>query len=87
MIVYEELDGSVVLLYPAVEFLETKGERMIGLKDTPAGLPFWMVSPEEVPEDYLFSEAWEIPDGWGEPDGYGSEFDTFEEVQDAEDQS
>lgn len=85
MVVYENQDKSVSLLYPADEFVTTKGEYLIALKDTPEGLPFWIVPEEEIPEDFLFSDAWEIPEEWGEPDGYGSEFYTFEELEEEKD--
>jgi hypothetical protein len=85
MIIYKNPDNSVSLIYPAQEFLEKKGEFLIALKDTPTGCPFWMVSETEIPSDFTFSGAWEVPEEWGPPDGYGSEFYTFEEIEDAQD--
>jgi hypothetical protein len=32
----------------------------IGVKDVPAGLPFWIVDAETVPTDRAFREAWEL---------------------------
>jgi hypothetical protein len=87
MIVYEKPDKRIALLYPAQEFLETKGELAIALKDTPEGCPFWIVPESEIPTDFLFSDAWEIPEEWGAPDGYGLKFYTFEEVENALNQS
>jgi hypothetical protein len=87
MIVCENPDKTVELVYPAQEFLAKEGELRIALKDIPEGIPFWLVSSGEVPEDYLFSGAWEIPEEWGPPDGYGSKYHTFEELDYAEDQS
>ena len=84
MIVYENPDKSIVLVYPAQEFLESKGELLIALKDTPEGYPFWLVSKDEIPQDFLFSDAWEISLDWREPDGYGSQYYTFEELETSE---
>lgn len=44
----------------------------IGQKDVPAGIPFWIVSAEDIQEDRSMRAAWTIDaDAMGEPDGYG----------------
>lgn len=32
----------------------------IGVKDVPAGLLFWIVDADSVPEDRAFRDAWEL---------------------------
>ncbi|MEA4864174.1 MAG: hypothetical protein VB088_02110 [Sphaerochaeta sp.] len=84
-IVYRNIDESVGIIIPIFECLSVHGLRQIALKDVPAGLPFWLVKENEIPSDRTFREAWEIPREWGNPDGYGSEYNTFEEIEDAQD--
>lgn len=46
----------------------------IGVKDVPAGLPFWIVDAETIPTDRAFREAWELDaQALGPADGAGGE--------------
>lgn len=50
---------------------------IVARKDVPQGVPYKIVSPEAIPSDREFREAWEadidVPDGYGDPDGYWAE--------------
>lgn len=76
-------DNGISVLYPIDEALSMYNLYEIALKDVPEGFPFWIVDESELPEDDLFRDAWEIPEGYREPDGYGSPFGTFEEIGNA----
>jgi hypothetical protein len=66
-IVYpKESNDGVVLLYPNLECGLTFEE--IARKDVPAGLPYIIVSNENLP-DYTFFDAFEAD--FSNPDGYG----------------
>jgi len=84
MVIWEQENKSVALLYPSEECLLSKGAYLIALKDVPEGRPFWIVSEDVIPADFTFSDAWEVPEEWGDPDGYGSQYNTFEELENAE---
>ena len=45
----------------------------IALKDVPAGLPFWLVDVNDLPEDRTYRSAWVLDlEAMGEPHGIGS---------------
>lgn len=85
LIIFQNQDLSICILSPAPGMLETHSLESLGMKDVPEGLPFWIVDESEIPADRTFREAWEVPQDWGPPDGYGSQFNTFEEIEDAQD--
>ncbi|EOU9538630.1 hypothetical protein ACOJCD_002422 [Cronobacter dublinensis] len=67
-IVYQNENGGVSVMYPAdinIPLLET------GMKDVPKGIPFWIISADDLPSDAP-QEAWEIDyENLPEPDGHG----------------
>ena len=85
-ILYRDNDDSISIIMPTQQVLSIATLKNIALKDTPEGLPFWIVDDSEIPEDRTFRDAWEIPEDWGEPDGHGSAYNTFEEIENAENQ-
>ena len=78
-------DNNIAIMIPNPECVQTFGILAIALKDVPPGFPFWIVEDSEIPTDRTFRDAWEIPEGWGSPDGYGSQYNTFEEIENAQD--
>lgn len=70
-IIFENIDGSIGIIHPTPEgyALEMK---VLGEKDTPTGLPFWIVEEEVIPSDRSERDTWELDGTQGPPDGYGS---------------
>jgi len=74
---------SLCLFYPTEEALKEHSVIEIVERDIPEGCPYWFVDESEIPTDRTFRDAWEIPEEWGAPDGYGSQYNTFEELDNA----
>ena len=77
-IIYKNTDNSVGVLIPASEALSFATIEQIAEKDVPKGLPYKVISKEDLPESRTFRDAWEwdntiVPDGFG---GESNEFDT-----------
>lgn len=66
-IIYANGD-AIVIKTPTQEGLADLSLIELAVKDTPTGLPFWIVSESDIPANnpYLKS-SWNL----GEPDGYG----------------
>lgn len=77
--IYKNPDNSVGIIIPSDEALAIFGLEKILEKDVPAGLPYWMVSVDDIPESRTFREAWEVDESFGEPDGFGGESNEFDE--------
>ena len=77
-IIYKNQDNTVSMLIPSDEALAIFGLEKILEKDVPAGLPYWMVSVDDIPESRTFRNAWEIDESFGEPDGFGGENNEFD---------
>lgn len=85
VIVFDNGHG-VTVLHPAAEehlppVAAGQGLTWVGRKDSPQGVPFWIVDLSSIPEDRTFREAWELdqsslgePDGHGDPDGVAKEY-------------
>lgn len=58
-IIYPNDDGSVSIVIPAPEALETMTIEEIAAKDVPAGKLFKIIDVEDVPTDRTFRNAWE----------------------------
>lgn len=78
-IIYKNQDNSVGIIIPSDEALAIFGLEKILEKDVPTGLPYWMVSVDDIPESRTFRNAWEIDESFGEPDGFGGENNEFDE--------
>lgn len=63
-------NNGIKLLHSAIQGVDLK---IIGEKDVPAGIPFIIVSPNELPTEP--QETWEVD--FSEPDGYGLSKDEF----------
>ena len=57
VILYQEVDGGVGVVYPITECGLTVEE--IAQKDVPSGRPYRIVDVSEVPSDRTFRNAWE----------------------------
>jgi hypothetical protein len=76
-IIYQNDDGSVAIIIPAQEALETLSIEQIALKDVPNGKPYKIVTTDDIPSDRTFRGAWEVDaailtDGVGADYGVGS---------------
>jgi len=80
-IVFKNANETIGIITPVPGIPEKHTIQAVALKDTPEGLPFWIVDDSEIPIDRTFRNAWEVPEDWGEPDGYGSQFYSFEEIE------
>ena len=78
-IIYKNLDNSVGVIIPTQEVLKFATVFQVAEKDVPAGLPYWMVSADDIPENRTFRSAWEIDESFGKPDGFGKESNEFDE--------
>lgn len=71
IIIFKNSDGVCTLtqgIDNGLTLLET------GQRDVPAGVPFWIVDPSELPMDEP-TEAWELDtDALREPDGIGGTY-------------
>ena len=61
-IIYKNESGSVSIIHPSPEALETMTIEEIAQKDVPTGLAFAIVEDSEIPEDRTFRDAWTIED-------------------------
>lgn len=81
VVIFEQNDGSVAILYPVTECIDIYGIDALAKKDVPPGLQYWIVDAESVPTDRAYRDAWRIDHaamGW--PHGFGCAASTFEEV-------
>ena len=76
-IVFENPDKTIVVLTPNPANVEEYGIDAIAKKDTPAGLPYWIVEDSEIPTYRMFRDAWVIDPNWGAPNGYGADSSEF----------
>lgn len=67
IIVYEQDDGKVAVMYPVLSCGLSIMD--IARKDVPAGKPFIFVEEDQVPQDATFFAAFEAD--FSNPDGYG----------------
>lgn len=72
LIIYQTDDGGVAIIIPAPESGLTLEQ--IAKKDVPQGVPYKIITVDEVPTDRVFRDAWEAnfdqPDGYGDPEAY-----------------
>ena len=74
-IVYHTEEGGVVILIPSPECLTERTIEEIAAKDVPAGVPYKIISADDVPSDRTFRNAWEVQ--IDVPDGVGAESNEF----------
>jgi hypothetical protein len=79
VIIYNQDNGNVAVVFPSPEALEQYGIMAIALKDVPAGKPFAIIDAADLPTA-VPQEAWTV-DETDLTDGVGAEYDVFPEVQ------
>lgn len=68
-IIYHTETG-IAIIHPTPEALESMTISDIAKKDTPTGVPYWIVDDSEIPEDRTFRNAWTFETD-KQPDGVG----------------
>ena len=58
-IVYKNDDGTIAIVIPTPEWLETHTIEELAVKDVPEGKEYWIVDASEIPTDRTFRNAWE----------------------------
>ena len=79
--IYKNTDGTISIIVPSEEVLQTVGIKAIMEKDVPQDLPYWIVEDSIIPTDRTFREAWVVDESLGEPDGFGGESSEFTDEQ------
>ena len=77
-IIFKNEDNSIGIIIPTDEALSFATVIQAAEKDVPTGLPYWIVSVDDIPESRVFRSAWEIDESFGEPDGFGGESNEFD---------
>lgn len=68
-VIYQTEEEGLVVVVPSGE-LEDINE--VARKDVPAGVDYWILEDNEVPDDRTFRDAWELNvSDLGTPDGKG----------------
>ena len=70
-IIYKNLDGTISIIIPTLDALQTMTVEEIARKDVPTGLAYKIVDVSEISSDRTFRNAWtiddsELTDGVGE---------------------
>ena len=68
VIIYPNDNGSVSLITPTQEFVNTHGITEVARKDVPAGKPYLILDSADLPSQEYFN-AWEAD--FSTPDGQG----------------
>jgi len=58
VIVYTQDNGTVAVVVPTPEALETRTVEEIAIKDVPTGKEYHIVEDSEIPTDRTFRDAW-----------------------------
>ena len=65
-----QITDGVAILHPTGEM----PIHQVARKDVPQGLPYRLISGDDIPQDRTLRAAWEAdfaePDGYGDPAGY-----------------
>ena len=75
-IIYQNDRGGVSVVIPSPEALGIWGIEAIALKDVPHGVPYKIVSVDDIPSDRTFRDAWQV-DAALLTDGVGAESSEF----------
>jgi hypothetical protein len=57
-IVYINDDGTISIINPSEEYLQTHSIEELAAKDVPPGRTYYIVDASEIPTDRTFREAW-----------------------------
>ena len=79
-IIFQNDDGGVSILTPALECLQSHTIEEIAAKDVPAGKPYKIVDGSYIPSDRTFRNAWTIDEA-ELTDGVGAESNEFPQEQ------
>lgn len=83
VIVYPNDEGWLTVVHPAQECGLPVSE--IARKDVPAGKPYHIIDIHQLPQDFVFFEAWEAD--FSKPDGYGIGCEAWFAEQEAKEQA
>ena len=61
-IIYKQDNGTVAIIVPTPDALQTMTVEEIALKDVPTGKPYKIVNVSEISDDRTFRDAWTIDD-------------------------
>tara|TARA_B100001939_G_scaffold337492_1_gene341898 strand:+ start:972 stop:1196 length:225 start_codon:yes stop_codon:yes gene_type:complete len=61
-IIYKNTDGTISIIIPTNEALQTMTIEQIANKDVPTGLSYKIVNASEISSDRTFRNAWTIAD-------------------------
>lgn len=75
-IIYLTDSGTVAIIVPTLECLESHTIEEIAAKDVPFGKPYKIVDVSEIPEDRTFRNAWTVDEA-DLTDGVGGEHESF----------
>lgn len=77
-IIYVDENGSVVVIVPTPDILQTRTIEEVAQKDVPSGRPYKIVPLSDIPEDRTFREAWEVDESLL-TDGVGAVSDEWQD--------
>lgn len=64
--------GSLSINYPLDTEMPLKELNDFAKRVVPVGVPYWIVTPRNIPEDRSFRDTWEVDESvLGKPTGYG----------------
>tara|TARA_Y100000004_G_C8922170_1_gene415947 strand:- start:1006 stop:1230 length:225 start_codon:yes stop_codon:yes gene_type:complete len=61
-IIYKKSDGTINIIIPTAEALNSMTVEQIAKKDVPTGLNYKIVNASEISSDRTFRDAWTIDD-------------------------
>ena len=61
-IIYKKSDGTISIIIPTAEALNSMTVEQIARKDVPTGLNYKIVNASEISSDRTFRDAWTISD-------------------------
>ena len=77
-ILFQNIEGGLSVIHPTGEIPIAD----VAQKDVPAGVPYLIVSEDDIPSDRTFRNAWEAD--FSNPDGYGIGADAYFAAKEAE---
>lgn len=75
-VIYPNGEGGIAVMFPSQNCLKTHTIQEIAEKDVPAGLPYKIISADQLPSDFAFLGAWEVDEA-DLNDGVGGEHSVF----------
>ena len=77
-ILFQNIEGGLSVIHPTGEIPIAD----VAQKDVPAGVPYLIVSEDDIPSDRTFRNAWEAD--FSNPDGYGIGAEAYFAAKEAE---